>query len=88
VNSQNEVNHQQLKPGTKIMAYWIRTFHNPYSKKHFEVTSDERNLPRLRARIAKLKNDPEWEKESIYEHQDGLDRQHDGQHPGIDVREV
>jgi hypothetical protein len=40
------------------MAYWIRAFHNPHSQKSFEVTSDETNLPRLRARIAKLKKNP------------------------------
>jgi hypothetical protein len=70
------------------MAYWIRMFHNPHSKKFFEVTSDETNLPRLRARIAELKKDPEWEDESIYVYQDGLDYQRDGQHPEIDLREV
>jgi hypothetical protein len=69
-------------------AFWIRSFHNPYSKKSFEVTSDEKNLPRLRARISKLKNDPEWEDESTYVHEYGLDRQCDGQHPEIDLREV
>src|SRR5215472_9180803 len=44
--------------GKRIMAYWIRVFHNPHSKKFFEVTSDEINLPRLRARISELKSDP------------------------------
>jgi hypothetical protein len=75
--------------GNKTMACWIRTFHNPHSKKSFEVTSDETNLPQLRARIVReLKKDPEWEDESIYVHQHGLDRQYDGQHPEIDLREV
>jgi hypothetical protein len=74
-STQNEVKHQQT--GKRIMAYWVRTFHNPYSKKFFEVTSDETNLPRLRARISKLKKDPEWEDESTYVHQHALDRQYD-----------
>jgi len=71
------------------MTYWIRTFHNPNFKKSFEVTSDETNLPRLRARIVReLERDPKWEDESIYVHQHGLDHQCDGQHPEIDLREV
>jgi len=76
------------KQGTRIMAYWTRTFHNPHSKKFFEVTSDETSLPRLRARISELKKDPEWEDESIYVHQHALDHQCDGQHPAIDIREI
>jgi hypothetical protein len=56
------------------MTYWVRMFHNPHSKKFYEVTSDEGNLPRLRARIvSQLKKDPAWEDESIYEHQHALD---------------
>jgi hypothetical protein len=69
------------------MAYWIRVFHNPHSKKFFEVTSDEINLPQLRARISELKSDPEWENESTYVHQHALDYQCDGEHPDIDLRE-
>jgi hypothetical protein len=70
------------------MAYWIRTFHNPHSKKSFEVTSDEPNLPRLRTRISELTSDPDWEDESIYVHQHALDHQLDGEHSDIDLREV
>jgi hypothetical protein len=71
------------------MTYWTRTFHNPFTKQFFEVTSDEKNLPTLRARIVReLGKDPEWEDESIYVHQHALDYQSDGQHPGIDLREV
>jgi hypothetical protein len=71
------------------MAYWIRTFHNLHSKKFFEVTSDETNLPQLRARIVSdLGKDPEWEDESIYVHQHAFDHQCDGQHPNIELREV
>jgi hypothetical protein len=70
------------------MAYWIRVFHNPHSKKFYEVTSDERNLPRLRARIvSELKMDSAWEDESIFVHQHSLDYQRDGQHPDIVLRE-
>jgi hypothetical protein len=69
------------------MTYWARMF--PHSNRFFEVTSDETNLPRLRARIvSELKKDPKWEDESIYVHQHALDYQSDGQHPGIDLREV
>ena len=83
----NEVNHQS-KPGIRIMTHWIRMFHNPHSKKFYEVTSDETNLPRLRARLSEQKGDPEWEDESIYVHQYGLDYPCDGEHPDIDVREI
>ena len=71
-----------------MKIYWTRTFHNPLTKKSFEVVSDETNLPRLRARICELTKDPQREDESVYEHQHGLDRQHQGQHPDIDLREV
>jgi len=71
------------------MTYWTRTFHNPFSKKSFEVMSDETNLPRLRERIvSELEKDPEWKDESIYVHQAGLDMAHHGQHPKIDLREI
>ena len=69
------------------MAYWIRTFHNPHAKKYFEVTSDETNLPQLRARISQLMRDSKWEDESTYVHQHALDYQCDGEHPDIDLRE-
>jgi hypothetical protein len=68
------------------MTYWTRTFHNPFTEQSFEVTSDERNLPALRARIAELKKDPEWEDESLYVHQPGLDHQSEGLHPNIVVK--
>ena len=71
------------------MPYWIRTFHNPHSKKSFEVTSDEMSLPQLRARIvSELKADPKWEDESMHVHQHGLDHQCDGQHPAINMLEM
>ena len=71
------------------MTYWIRTFHNPHSKKSYEVTSDEQYLPQLRARIvSELKKDPKWEDESVYVHEHGLDHPCDGQHPDINLREV
>jgi hypothetical protein len=72
-----------------VMTYWTRTFHNPFTKQSFEVTSDEKNLPALRARIVReLGKDPEWENESIYVHQPGLDHSSEGLHPNIVLKEV
>jgi len=71
------------------MTYWVRSFHNPHSKQHFEVTSDERYLPQLRNRIVReLHADPKWDDESIYVHQPDLDHQVEGAHPEITLREI
>ena len=71
------------------MTHWIRTFHNPFSKRSYEVTSDENNLPKLRDRIVReLGKDPQWADESIYVHQPGLDHRSEGMHPEIVLVEV
>jgi hypothetical protein len=73
----------------KGMTVWTRTFHNPFTKKSFEVTSDEQNLPKLRERIVKeLQADHEWQNESIYVHENGLDHQTEGSHPDIRLKEL
>jgi hypothetical protein len=69
------------------MVYWIRTFRNKRTDKIFEVASDERYLPPLRRRIVQeCGGDPDWENESIYEHQQ-LDMKRDGEHPKIEIKE-
>ena len=51
---------------------WIRTFRN--NRTDGEVTASEAYLPPLRRRIVEeCGGDPDWENESVYEHQIGLD---------------
>jgi hypothetical protein len=70
------------------MGYWVRTFKNTPTGKMFEVASDEQYLPRLQERIVKeCGGDPDWENESIYEHQ-ALDIKLDGSHPKIEIVEL
>jgi hypothetical protein len=71
-----------------LIVYWIRTFRNTRSGKIFEVASDEQYLPPLRRRIVQeCGREPDWENESIYEHQVALDAQLPGEHPTVKVKE-
>jgi hypothetical protein len=71
------------------MTCWTRTFHNPFTKQSFEVTSDEEYLPTLRARIVReLKKDAKWEDESVYVHQHHLDWKSERVCPDIVLKEV
>jgi hypothetical protein len=70
------------------MVYWVRTFRNTQTGKIFEVTSDEQYLPSLRKRIVEeCGGQPDWENESIYEHEAGLDMRLEGSHPKIEIVE-
>jgi len=71
------------------MVYWVRSFRNTQTGKAFEVASDEPNLPPLRRRIVQECGcAPDWENESIYEHEAALDMQLDGEHPQIVIKDV
>jgi hypothetical protein len=70
-----------------IMVYWIRRFRNRHSGETFEVTSDEQYLPSLRRRIViECGREPDWENESIYEHESGLDMKLEGDYQQIDIK--
>lgn len=70
-----------------FMVYWIRRFRNRHSGETFEVTSDEQYLPSLRRRIVmECGREPDWENESIYEHESGLDMKLEGDHQQIDIK--
>ena len=71
------------------MTIWTRTFHNPLTMQTVEATSDEPNLPRLRARIVtELHADAEWEDPNTYVHQPSLDLQAEGKHPEIVLKSL
>ena len=51
------------------------------------MASDEQYLPKLRRRIVQeCGGDPDWENESIYQHE-ALDMKRDGVHPSIVIKE-
>jgi hypothetical protein len=65
------------------MVYWIRMFRNIRTGETYQVTASEAYLPPLRRRIVEeCDGAPEWENESIYEHQAGLDIRLPGSLPG------
>lgn len=65
-----------------------RTFRNTQTGRSFSVTSDEEYLPPLRRRLVQeLCCEADWENESIYEHQLGLDIKRDGDFPGLTITE-
>jgi hypothetical protein len=70
---------------------FTRVFHNPFTKISFVVTSDEEELPKLRARIVNEVPgaDPDWVDESKFVHQDGLDYpSHVGSPPKIKLDQL
>jgi hypothetical protein len=68
-----------------LIVYWIRTFRNTRTGKTFEVASNEQYLSPLRRRVVKeCGGEPDWENESVYEHQ-GLDVKWPGEHPNIEI---
>jgi len=71
------------------MVYWERWFRKTGTDEAFKVTSDEQYLPPLRRRIVQeCGREPDWDNESIYEHQAALDREHEGPHPTIEIEEL
>lgn len=61
------------------MTYVLRTFKHVLTGEVYEVAASERYLPPLRRRIVKeCGGDPEWENESVFQHQVGLDITRDG----------
>jgi hypothetical protein len=68
------------------MTYWVRTFHNPFNQRTYQVTSDEQYLPNLWRRIVELGHNSEWEDESKYVLQ--FSEQFDGAAPKVDLVEL
>ena len=67
----------------------IRVFRDARSGRTFEVVSDEQHLPSLRRRLVQERGcEPDWEDESIYEHQVGLDIKFPGEHAKLAIREL
>jgi hypothetical protein len=56
------------------MAYRIRTFRDLRTNDVYEVAASEQYLQPLRRRIVQeCGGDPEWENESVFQYQAGLD---------------
>jgi hypothetical protein len=73
---------------TFAMIY-VRNFRNKPTGKSFEVVSDEPYLPPLRKRLVQECGcEPDWENESIYEHEAALDVNYEGQHQKIEIKEL
>jgi hypothetical protein len=61
------------------MTYILRTFKHLPTGEVYEVAVSENYLPPLRRRIVKeCDGAPEWESESVFQHQVGLDITRDG----------
>jgi hypothetical protein len=67
------------------MAYWIREFKNAKTGARFRISSAIHYIPPLRQEIAKKLNDQQWEDDSLYKHDAGLDMKLEGLCPELAV---
>jgi hypothetical protein len=62
------------------MVYWVREFKDRRSGDRFWVYGEAPDLPKLRAKIAEQRSEPDWLNQEIYVHDAGLDLQLPGNH--------